>query len=526
MRTCTKCGSLLAGADQIIPVPPPAPLLTRSHTEQSVVRTTWLEMKSDLSQLDREVDRVQALLNNLQRKRDAFDASYRRYSHQHMSLLSPIQRLPFEMLSEIFVLYLPEDRLLSTLGLKRTVMRPGSICKRWREIALSTPRLWSSIGLNLSRTAEGHVELARKWLLRSGNVPLSIRLHGHSFLCVDDTLPCVIVDMLIRHVERWEVVDFDLPLSLLRQILPARNRLTSLRNLSIRVPSIVIMPPMPMDLFESASRMTKLAISHDVILAFAFPWTQLTSLTVSTSISLEQCYDILNRTPNLVECHFVEIFGRRIDPPRATIHLANLRKLDITKAHKEPGTLFDYLSLPALRNFSYYDSAHEPIWPHSQFLSLLSRSSCPLEKLVLVLRHAPLGDCDLIECLRRTPSLMHLELGYGTHITNRALEQLTLPWSMPQADFLLPNLETLHFAASPEFSDTSFIAMIESRRYFDSAEQCNGGQQTYASLLKKLVVRFSRYPGETIIVSLRKWAKGGLDIRAVDSGTKAVIRLD
>lgn len=46
------------------------------------------------------------------------------------------------------------------------------------------------------------------------------------------------------------------------------------------------------------------------------------------------------------------------------------------------------------------------------------------------------------------------------------------------------------------------------------------------SLLKKLDVGFSKYPQESLIVFLRKWVKGGLDVRALQlesNGEKTVI---
>jgi hypothetical protein len=68
-----------------------------------------------------------------------------------------------------------------------------------------------------------HVEMMRIWLCRSRNAPLSIKLHG-PFLPkrFDVPSPHPLVDMLTQYAERWEVVDFDLPPFLLRQILPAK----------------------------------------------------------------------------------------------------------------------------------------------------------------------------------------------------------------------------------------------------------------------------------------------------------------
>jgi hypothetical protein len=195
-------------------------------------------------------------------------------------------------------------------------------------------------------------------------------------------------------------------------------------------------------------------------------------------------------------------------------------------ADGDSSPLFDHFSLPALRDFRYHDSGEDPIWPHPQFLSLLARSSCHLEKLSLFLQDAWLETDDLKECLCH--SSFNLNLIAVPFITSRALALLTLPWSTPQADFLLPNLESFQLTTSVYFSGIAFTAMIESRRHSGSTGQCNNGQQNriHMSLLKKLDVGFSKYPHESLIVFLRKWVKGGLDVRALQlesNGEKTVI---
>ena len=171
MHVCSHCGSLLAGRDlSISPTPVPTLIGTTtvpSLSEESAIRRWLVDMDSALSRLDGETDRVQAVLDALRRKHQVL--SYAR--KQHTALLSPIRRLPVELLSETFILSLPDDWKDKIYDFRRAVNLPTSVCRYWRNVALSTPRMWNSIGFRLEdRTAQADVDLARTWIVRSRSV--------------------------------------------------------------------------------------------------------------------------------------------------------------------------------------------------------------------------------------------------------------------------------------------------------------------------------------------------------------------
>ena len=59
------------------------------------------------------------------------------------------------------------------------------------------------------------------------------------------------------------------------------------------------------------------------------PWTQLTNL-VSQGPSLDQFHEVLQGSPNLVECCLhVHRRSPRLDPARSTVQHAHLRILDV-----------------------------------------------------------------------------------------------------------------------------------------------------------------------------------------------------
>ncbi|KAK7000365.1 hypothetical protein R3P38DRAFT_3058115 [Favolaschia claudopus] len=52
------------------------------------------------------------------------------------------------------------------------------ICQLWRGIALSTPRLWTTISMSGSPRTVGYSTLAEKWMERARNLPLSLSLEA------------------------------------------------------------------------------------------------------------------------------------------------------------------------------------------------------------------------------------------------------------------------------------------------------------------------------------------------------------
>ncbi|KAJ7742791.1 hypothetical protein B0H16DRAFT_1463876 [Mycena metata] len=98
------------------------------------------------------------------------------------SIVYPILTLPVEVTAEIFVHCLPE-RSFHPSGKVAPLLLSG-ICRQWRDIACSTPKLWAVLGLNFSRGLRPNFQLLLlEWLRRARTARLSLRLaraHGRS----------------------------------------------------------------------------------------------------------------------------------------------------------------------------------------------------------------------------------------------------------------------------------------------------------------------------------------------------------
>jgi len=92
----------------------------------------------------------------------------------------PIQRLPAEVASSIFVLCLPRLPSLDIfdvtpktgqddIAIQAVQFLLGSICRHWRRIAWSTPHLWNILWLQISnRITVTHSQMVADGLRRSG----------------------------------------------------------------------------------------------------------------------------------------------------------------------------------------------------------------------------------------------------------------------------------------------------------------------------------------------------------------------
>ncbi|KAJ8507230.1 hypothetical protein ONZ45_g10388 [Pleurotus djamor] len=85
---------------------------------------------------------------------------------------SYISRLPNEILAMIFVFRRNDAAACSSAPSARLRwLRVGMVCRRWRQVSLSTPQLWTHISLGLNTK---HNNLAEDFLRRSKLAPLSL----------------------------------------------------------------------------------------------------------------------------------------------------------------------------------------------------------------------------------------------------------------------------------------------------------------------------------------------------------------
>ncbi|KAK6977977.1 F-box domain-containing protein [Favolaschia claudopus] len=203
----------------------------------------------------------------------------------------PVLTLPNEIVSEIFQHSLPPYPTPLSLVGASVPTSLTQICRKWREVAHSTPSLWRSIELNgcTGDHQKQVVFMAGIWLERSGSIPLSIQSSHPS-------TTSLLIPAIIGHTARWEHITLSLNHS--HQLLTIVDKpMPLLRTLYLNfhqnahhplvLENLPLLRTVMLDDFESPS--------------VSLPWSQLTSLSLR-NLHSQECMSILRQTQCLVVC--------------------------------------------------------------------------------------------------------------------------------------------------------------------------------------------------------------------------------
>lgn len=222
-QMCLACGSRLAGTVQI----PHSPVISQADTNISLSEreNAWTKDAIDngealMAQIDVDLKRAQRLIGELQRKRKEIN----KFVQVHQWIRSSLRRLPNEILSKIFLYTRPYisldyreakaktidiDRLILVqymyfVRLRRAALVSSQVCRQWRNAAISTRRMWSTLSLNLiTNKIEGEAQITRLWLERSDGCPLTV------FMKLATISPPVsrIQEMIMARSDMWKYLD-------------------------------------------------------------------------------------------------------------------------------------------------------------------------------------------------------------------------------------------------------------------------------------------------------------------------------
>ncbi|KAJ7177229.1 hypothetical protein C8R43DRAFT_1230253 [Mycena crocata] len=203
----------------------------------------------------------------------------------------------------------------------------------------------------------------------------------------------------------------------------------------------------------------------------AFPWFQLTNLTIQVPINVEELRDIFVQCQALEIARFWDIFQYEDDDPAPSLpHVATLpqlRELDISLRWGEVlDAPIDAVSLPQLESLSI--STDDPGTPTAMLLALHARSQFRLVHLSLTSQD--LTPEELLSILRLLPSLQTLNIHMCACITDRLFKLLTFkPVDASSANaFRLPELRTLTIhPITAALGGTRVARMVESLAAYD-----------------------------------------------------------
>ncbi|KAJ7659265.1 hypothetical protein DFH06DRAFT_438750 [Mycena polygramma] len=171
--------------------------------------------RARIANIEAEIRKLKRAIRGFRYEQDTIRARLDSYKY-------PVLTLPNELVSEIFLHFLPIYPACPPLT---GCLSPNSllqICRKWRQIALATPALWRAVKISFMHDEE-QAPAVQAWLSRSGCYPLSIEAHQE--MDIEGQL----LDVIAAHCTRWEHVKLQLTLS----DLPAHSSLPMLRQLEL-----------------------------------------------------------------------------------------------------------------------------------------------------------------------------------------------------------------------------------------------------------------------------------------------------
>ncbi|KAJ7472636.1 hypothetical protein FB451DRAFT_1089514, partial [Mycena latifolia] len=252
-----------------------------SDTECQRIHELLVGPRKEVDKISDEIDHLQSLINELAGKR----AHLTEFIDAHLALVSPARRLPEDVVAEIFTAALPSDRNAVMSGAESPLLL-CHICRAWRRLALSTPRLWATLHIVAPGTPSELLEIDERintWLSQSGSLPLSISIVRCQTTAFGFDIS-KLLETLIRFSNRWNHLHLSLtshssfkPFATL-----APEDVPMLRSLVLDAFSIWDSPPtIGSDIMSFLStNLLRLSLRQPHLLDFPVQWDKLRHLSI------------------------------------------------------------------------------------------------------------------------------------------------------------------------------------------------------------------------------------------------------
>ncbi|KAF7346651.1 F-box domain-containing protein [Mycena sanguinolenta] len=431
-----------------------------------------------LRALDAYILPLQAALAQLVQQR----ADIAEHLREHRAILSPVRRVPPELVCEIFDLSTAQSRD------RIPPWQLGCISRTWRHYAVEYPPLWSYLTVPHFDLDENEITAClpalESQLCRSGTALLDIAWP------IDNRSPdSRILDLLLPHSNSWRTVAFwpEYDDAVLDWLEPVRSKLDSLQKL--QVSPRACRQPVP-DVFTTAPNLhqvrlpsIRLSGGDSPLLYRTFipvPWKQITHYRGDCQFA--QHVEILRSAPNLANCALYGIeYTGSIAARETPLVLPQLRRLCLD---------WDGFLLPIVASNLEELCCPYSNWIIPRILPFVWRASCTLQRLILW--ECPLS-AELTITLRDLPSLTYLLLVNGRHDEADGLAFFATMHVYGTTTDIRPHLKSMVYGYvhwDSRESHDSFIRMARSR--FEAS-----ASRPSATVLNSLrLLSCSRYLGD------------------------------
>jgi hypothetical protein len=436
-----------------------------STAETWLVQRVLMEHTAELLRIEEETER---LLKQLRLQRRQVQDTI----GTHRAILSPLRRVPPEILSDIFVQCLPRTQYIGPMRHQAPLLL-GQICRRWRQVAFSTPQLWSSISITVTgcdvAPAFGTLEA---WFSRSMLLPLSFCLQASHPIASPDLIRSIL-QIAFKHVHRWRAVQLTFPhtsdFRFPTELQVPCGRAGFLEHISLcatHTPAETLKRIMAGLGDMPRLRGFEFSGPFSIFLLLRVPWSQITRLNLEAPISLDDCFDVLCMCPALVCLGLLNITTPQHDVTSLrsrNLIRHNMQSLEIGTS-QGLSEFFDSLHLPSLESLCIRNLLRNHLRFQLRLPSLISRSTCPLKMLSLIsmgLSYHELNET-LVSASATLTSLCVEGNVDNESVTNELVRKFRRG-NILKPNPLCPNLTSLTFIGCLSTSDGILADMIESR---------------------------------------------------------------
>lgn len=379
-----------------------------------------------------------------------------------------IHHIPVEILSLIFIfveqtffsskfrVYSPSHGVIR----RRPVVASsqfllGTVCRRWREVTLSTPQLWTDImvSLNDGKSAEVQLDRFTKWVQRSGTLPLNITLSVayNADLERQNQIWNKYEDLFLALTSlalRWNDVVLNVPPSFCSKLLNNLNLETSFCINTLFWPFFYdddLRRSKPHHVLRPRHLISSGICRKEISL---FKWDCLVYLFLEeTFFDLGGILHIIQHAPNLKHCHAKtpnNAQGSQDFPiPTSLVSNRSINHLDTS------GDMIGHLTLPSLQNLIYALDCRTSTQDgqyNDGLLRFLDRSCAPLDMFDLQVCVSEQAHFLPFERLPWITSLHIMVFGETGPTVSSMRDNLLLALTQPSSEVFLPCLKDLSFA--------------------------------------------------------------------------------
>ncbi|KAJ6462129.1 hypothetical protein C8R45DRAFT_1027374 [Mycena sanguinolenta] len=427
--------------------------------ELSAVRPIVEKTSARLATLDAETSRLKDRLRELEDERTALSE----FHAQNTRVVSPMRRMPAEILGEIFSWTLPNIYDIFDPGDCPWVLT--RVCGSWRAVALSKPSFWSLLVFDFTRKSQYPRELVQLQLKRARS--LKIHFFGNE---MDESRPQIaLFRILAGHCARWEELDIRLTSGLVPILMSLDWDPIALRKARVWWDTEDSQP----SAFDSVDFLRRAISLVDVTVhcEYQFLPTPLPLVHQLTRYDFDAPWtthkELLRSLPNLEEVRICCDFDFSLDlsPPGKPIELLHLRRLYVNTS-----TSLDYLHAPSLEEIAIQlpGTSTYSTTTRRSLEGFLARSSCSPYCLRI---HGLLDTESMTAILQKFPSFTEIsvtddndeDLDNEYEILSAFVAMFTITKSTP-SPMMFPHITKIGFACQGDAIVCPLLLnMLESR---------------------------------------------------------------